>query len=411
MKKAAKSRNALDGKIVKLRSGLAIYKVNASPFYRVRVWIPSQRKRVVRTTKADNRADAIAIAEEMFASMGTRSLLAETPIDKTFQYYASRLVEDEKVRGLSGQLSTRQSANTRNLLENKTWGAIKHIGQKDVREIQTKDYLGYIAWVRKQDPTLSPGTLNHLSVAFRKVLSVACADGVIDAVPATPREKRKDNPRPFFRFHPLVDKKHDEYQQLLKSAKALVTAGTVIRHVPITDELHDFILFLAHSFLRPTISEVYALTHRDVTLAESPKRLVLTIKKGKTGHRVSNTMEAAVSIYKRIQKRHEGFSRDDFLFLPQFTNRKHAQDMLQRQFNAALEHAGLKQDHYSNTQHTLYSLRHTSICMRLVLSHGKVNIFNLAKNAGTSVDQIERFYAKNLPLSAELARNLQSFGE
>lgn len=79
--------------------------------------------------------------------------------------------------------------------------------------------------------------------------------------------------------------------------------------------------------------------------------------------------------------------------------------------NYSLEHAGLKQDHYSDNHHTLYSLRHTAICMRLVLSHGKVNIFNLAKNAGTSVDQIERFYAKNLPLSAELARNLQSFGE
>ena len=48
--------------------------------------------------------------------------------------------------------------------------------------------------------------------------------------------------------------------------------------------------------------------------------------------------------------------------------------------------------------------------MRLVLSEGKDNIFNLAKNAGTSVEQIERFYARNLPLSAEMARNLQSFG-
>ena len=33
------------------------------------------------------------------------------------------------------------------------------------------------------------------------------------------------------------------------------------------------------------------------------------------------------------------------------------------------------------------------------------------KNAGTSVEQIERFYARNLPLSPELAKNLQSFGE
>ena len=30
-----------------------------------------------------------------------------------------------------------------------------------------------------------------------------------------------------------------------------------------------------------------------------------------------------------------------------------------------------------------------------------MNIFNLAKNAGTSVEQIERFYARNLPLSPE----------
>ena len=33
----------------------------------------------------------------------------------------------------------------------------------------------------------------------------------------------------------------------------------------------------------------------------------------------------------------------------------------------------------------------------------------LAKTAGTSVEQIERFYACNLPLSAETARNVQSF--
>ncbi len=65
---------------------------------------------------------------------------------------------------------------------------------------------------------------------------------------------------------------------------------------------------------------------------------------------------------------------------------------------------------FTGMQHSLYSLRHTAICMRIILSEGKVNIFNLAKNAGTSVAQIERFYARNLPLSAEMARNLHEFG-
>ena len=49
--------------------------------------------------------------------------------------------------------------------------------------------------------------------------------------------------------------------------------------------------------------------------------------------------------------------------------------------------------------------------MRIILSEGKINIFNLAKNAGTSVEQIERFYARNLPLSKEMARNLQDLRE
>ena len=64
----------------------------------------------------------------------------------------------------------------------------------------------------------------------------------------------------------------------------------------------------------------------------------------------------------------------------------------------------------TNTERSIYSLRHTAICMRLVLSHGQVNIYSLAKNAGTSVNQIERFYAKRLPISKELRENLQSFG-
>ncbi len=71
---------------------------------------------------------------------------------------------------------------------------------------------------------------------------------------------------------------------------------------------------------------------------------------------------------------------------------------------------GLKHDATANAERSIYSLRHTAICMRLVLSHGQVNIYSLAKNAGTSVNQIERFYAKRLPISKELMENLQSFG-
>ncbi len=93
-----------------------------------------------------------------------------------------------------------------------------------------------------------------------------------------------------------------------------------------------------------------------------------------------------------------------------YPNRITAARIVARQFNRLLQEAGIKHDPFTRSDHTVYSLRHTAICMRIILSEGQVNIFNLAKNAGTSVEQIERFYARNLPLSAEMARNLQSFG-
>jgi hypothetical protein len=404
------NRNALHGKIINLRRGLAIYKVNASPYYRVRVWVPSQKRRLVKTTKTTDRVEAISIAEEYLNTLGSRGFLNEVPQNRTFESFADKLVLNEKARGERGEISRRLWKVTRFYLNHKTWGVLNQFAKIDVKDIQTKHYHQYLDWVQQQDSTLSAGTLNYIAIVFRKVMKVALKEGVIDILPATPRIKRKDNPRSFFRFHPLVDKQHDEYKLLLDTAKQMAVEKVRLREMIITDELRDFVLFMTHSFLRPSESEIYAITHRDIAIADNPKRLIITIRRGKTGQRITNTMPAAVSVYNRIKSRHKGFTDDDFLFLPTYKNRGSAKAIIQRQFNALLDRCHLKQDRYNNSVHTVYSLRHTAICMRIILSQGKVNIFNLAKNAGTSVDQIERFYARHLPLSREMAINLQTFG-
>jgi hypothetical protein len=208
----------------------------------------------------------------------------------------------------------------------------------------------------------------------------------------------------------LVSKKRDEYQMLLEGAKRLAKRNVLVRGVPITDELYDFILFMVHSFLRPVESEVFALKHKHVSIATDPDRLILTIAEGKTGFRTINTMSACVSVIERVKARFPKHTNDDYLFLPSYRNRMTAIQIINRQFNKLLSEMEIKNDPITNQKHTVYSLRHTAICMRLIKSEGKVNIFNLAKTAGTSVEQIERFYARHLPLSAEMARNLQSFG-
>ncbi|HRI37430.1 MAG TPA: hypothetical protein PLO50_02625 [Nitrospira sp.] len=159
----------------------------------------------------------------------------------------------------------------------------------------------------------------------------------------------------------------------------------------------------------PTVSELYSLRHRDVTIAENPKRLILTIRKGKTGHRVTNTLEAAVSVYERCRERHPESKPDDYVFLLRSSDREKARNIIGRQFHALLKRVQIQRNDHG-VPHSLYPIRHTAICMRLVKLKGEVNIFNLARSAGTSVEQNERFYVRNLSPSAVHAWNLQTFG-
>jgi len=64
-----------------------------------------------------------------------------------------------------------------------------------------------------------------------------------------------------------------------------------------------------------------------------------------------------------------------------------AKRVFENQFDYLLERAGLRNSS-GGRKHSVYSLRHTAICKRILHSKGKVNLLNLAKNARTSVAQI-----------------------
>ena len=58
-----------------------------------------------------------------------------------------------------------------------------------------------------------------------------------------PRRRECATPRSFFRFAPLVPPKNDEWDLLKNAAKKLAAEKTMVRGVPITEELYDLILF------------------------------------------------------------------------------------------------------------------------------------------------------------------------
>lgn len=394
---------------INLYKGLSIYKVAGSAKWYVRIWDRRTKKYLVKSTGEESSIRARAAAQELALALLKSEPLVESRY--TFKTFALKLLHKARLQGKSGDRSDGYIKSIHWAVQNEDWGLLRHFGDMDVRNLRTNTYQDYITDLGKKRPDLSSSSKNTLMAAFRNVMKIARDEGVIDNVPATPRARVKDNPRPFFRFSPLVAKEDDAYQKLLKAVKEMGGQGVQVRGFVVDDEFYDLLLFLTHSFVRPIMSELYAIKHSDVTVADDPRRLIVTVRDGKTGFRAANTMEAAVSVYDRIKKRYPAAKPDDYIFYPRWDNRTTASSMVQRLFNEVLRKSGLETDSVTGKTHTLYSLRHTAICMRIINSHGKVNIFNLAKNAGTSVDQIERFYAKYLPLSKEMAKNLQSFGE
>lgn len=413
MADAKKSRGSLDGEIIKIRRGLAIYKVHASPFWMCRILDVKNQKYIVRSTKEKTRIEARRVAEELAQEMFAPGLQQAVPRQFTFEHFANILLQEAESDVQHGRRAKTHVRDLRKILDNKDHGLIKSLGRRDIREIATRDFTTFIRKLMESKDTLSASTHNQIRTTFRKVMKIALMEGVIQSIPDAPKLNQSPaTSRTFFRFYPLVSREKDDYKKLLKIAKELADTDVKVRGIPLTEELRDIVLFTVHSFVRPTYSELYALKHADVTIRENPNRLQLTIRKGKTGTRIIDTMEAAIPVYKRILKRYPNDSKDDdYIFLPHYKNRDTAKRVIMRQFNHLLEVAALKTDPYTGHTHSMYSLRHTCLCMRLVLSEGQVNIYALANNAGTSVEMLQQFYLKTLPPTPEVARNLQCFGK
>jgi hypothetical protein len=310
-----KSPNALDGDIITIHRGLAIYKVKASPYWQARIRDHRARKYVVRSTKETSRIKARQAAKELeFEILGGEKRVER---EYSFRFYASRLLTRSEVMVERKERNANYVRTMRQFLNNEEWGLLKAFGAKDVRELRTREFQHYMDDLNRKRPDLSTSTRNTLTATFRNVLKVARDDGTIDALPATPRGRQVDNPRAYFPFYPLVARREDDvYKAILRAAKALADEGVIIRNTPVTSELYDLIVFTTHSFVRPVITELYALRHRDIVQASNPKRLLVTIQDGKTGFRIANTMPGAVDAFDRIKQRYPEAKPRDYLFLP-----------------------------------------------------------------------------------------------
>jgi integrase len=180
-----------------------------------------------------------------------------------------------------------------------------------------------------------------------------------------------------------------EYRQLYEATRGRAKNPTKKNWRWASEQLHDYILFMANTGLRP--DESARLEYRDVAIIkdDATGETILEIEvRGKRGVGYCKSTTGAVRPFIRLRKRNK----------PQPTDRLFPLTH-QTLFNAVLTEEGLKFDRDGNRR-TAYSLRHTYICLRLMEG---ADIYQIAKNCRTSVEMIEKHYAVHLKNTLDAA--------
>ena len=367
---------------------LKIFQIPASQFWQCRYY--SQNKVFKKSTKTTNKSEAIAFAKKFYEQI----LLSEwnlLPVKTTatFEQVALLLIDEQEHLIKRGERSERLNINDRQKLKK---DLLPYFGTRDIKTITYRDVNNYLNKVAT-DRGISPTTLkSHLNL-IHKILAVAEREGIIDRTPRLPSVKRNETNRTWFN--------EEDYNRLVKVARNAAQKRKVVRYIQITEELPLLIEFMTNTFLRP--SDMKDLRHRNIEIING-KQIYLRIQTdtSKTVKTPVVSLEPAVAIYKHLigfhQVQNNPRNPDDFLFLPNLKNRTYAMETLRRQFDAVLLDAKLKKAG-SGESRTLYSLRHTAIMFRLTQGD-QIDLLTLARNCRTSVQMIDKFYAK--PLSAEM---------
>ena len=223
----------------------------------------------------------------------------------------------------------------------------------------------------------SRSTLHQEVVVIRQVLKTAIRHGWLEHLP--------DFSMPYKAAGKLTRRawfSPEEYKQLYEATRRRARASKSNRFRWNMEQLHDFVLFMANTGLRP--DEANRLEYRDVAIVEDAAtgETILEIDvRGKRGVGYCKSTSGAVRPFERMLARNDPQPSDKLFPVNQT-----------RQLNAVLEQENLKFDR-DGQRRTAYSLRHTYICLRLMEG---ADIYQIAKNCRTSVDMIEQYYAAHI---------------
>ncbi|WP_233254995.1 phage integrase SAM-like domain-containing protein [Limnohabitans sp. T6-5] len=372
-------------------SAVAILDRNKPVFYVVspEVWAQmtnSRNSRQIRTETSDL----------------TDTVLTRGPMRlNRFDALAEQLLEKENQRVQRGELSPLSLGILRNRLDAHVLPFFKFIPPSQATPVMMDGFVK-----RLTDHQMSTTTISQYLVVVRKLFKLAIKHGFLNETPELPVVKVASRPRSMLSLQEYAAVVRTAYRLSRQGSKApeiKASAGNrerfwvAPRNLTLAPDMAWVIRFMVNSFIRP--GDLRQLKHKHVQVVRGESvYLRLSSPETKSHDTPIVTLYPAVHVYEAAlaHSRSLGFGGpDDYVFLPAETDRGYALAVLGFWFKWVMREAGVTPEDSLGRLRTLYCLRHTSIMFRLLFGQG-IDMLTLARNARTSVQMIEQFYASSL---------------
>jgi len=377
----------IKGSSIKIYKGMSLFRKERSPYYWGYLNVGGVIKKKSLGTDNKNQAEKLLFEWKSELMADKDSAIGEA--GNSFSFYAKKLISKEK------QLPPRPSGieqwtDTQRLLS-RTNGLLDFFGNKDVSMITSKDIENFFEQLPLNNKPLTTSYINKHRNLLKRILDSANRTDIV-----YPKFRgKKSEPRGYFNLK--------EYKQLRDGALKLI-GTTYTNHngsqYQITEELHSLIIFMTGSMLRPTVSEVYSLKFEDIEVKKLNKTKYLEfVVNRKNKKMIVQTLPTSFFAYEDIIARRPNHAPGDYLFAPQYENRRTAMRYMSNMFAQALRELGMTKGKLGE-ERTLYSLRHSSLIFNL--SQPNVDLLDIARRADTSMKMIQDYYYPQSQLDEKL---------
>ena len=373
---------------------MSLYKRKDSPRFYGCLRINGKYYRKCLNTENRNEAEELLFQWKNEILSDPNSPVSEE--NKTFRYFANQLIDKEKTYPKT-QSGYEPHKITEKML-NREKGCLEFFANTDIRSIKTSDVDKFVHQLPLGKKTLTKSTVKKHFNVVRKVLNMG---DVNIRFPKLSGKFKNSERRGYFT--------KEEYQVLRDASLKLVgheykhTSGTIYR---IHRDMHDLIIFLVGSSLRPTTSEVYSLQHKDIKIKKTKKGttyLEFYVDR-KNKPMIVQTLPTSYYSYRDLCERRKDYLPEDYVFYPRYENRNYCKDVCIRQFGELLIQTDLKYSQLKEKR-TLYSLRHTAIIFNL--SMDGADTMDILRRSDTSIKMLNDWYYPMSQLDTTLPKFLR----